>query len=303
MKTLFMVELRRLSARRLLRWLTVLVILGSVLAGTATFFSSDDSEAKVAQAQAQHESDLASCVTQVKNGTWGDGEASPEAFGDPQAYCDEEVWSEDPRFFYEEMTWILAGLAFPMAMLAWLLGASSIGAEWHSRGMTTSLTWEPRRGRVLVAKFSVAAVVAFTWIIVLQLVFAALMYPAAALRGTMEGVDAAWLVEAGGGILRVGAVASLAAFFGAALATIGRNTAAAFGVGFAYLTIVEGLVRGFKPSWDDWLIGDNLALFAIGPEDVTNVAHSQVGAGLLVLGYCLALAWVAFMIFRKREIA
>ena len=79
--------------------------------------------------------------------------------------------------------------------------------------------------------------------------------------------------------------------------------AAAFGVGFAYLTIVEGLVRGFKPAWDDWLIGDNLALFMIGPEDVTNVAHSQMGAGLLVLGYALALSWLALAIFRKREIA
>ena len=304
MKTLFMVELSRLLTRRLLRWLTVLVILGSVLAGTATFFASDDSEAKVAQAQAQHEARLTSCVTQVRNGTWGEGEAlSAEELGNPRAFCEDEEWSEDPRFHYEEMTWILGSFAFPMAMLAWLLGASSIGAEWHSRGMTTSLTWEPRRGRVLVAKFSVAAVVAFAWILILQLVFAALMYPAAAFRGSMDGVDAAWLMEAGGGILRIGAVASLAALLGAALATIGRNTAAAFGVGFAYLTIVEGLVRGFKPSWDDWLIGDNLALFAIGPEDVTNVAHSQVGAGLLVLGYTLALAWVAFMIFRKREIA
>jgi hypothetical protein len=222
---------------------------------------------------------------------------------DPEGYCSDEVWSEDPRFHYEEMDWVLATLVFPMAMLAWLVGASAMGAEWASRGVTTSLTWEPRRGRVLLAKMSAAMTISFVWIICLLLLFAALLYPAAALRGTMDGVDRTWLLDVGGGILRAGAMASLAALFGMALATIGRNTAAAFGAGFAYLAIVEGLIRGLKPAWDDWLIGDNLALFVIGPEDVTNVAHSQVGAGLLVLGYAMALAWVALMIFRKREIA
>ncbi|MGH2756021.1 MAG: ABC transporter permease subunit [Actinomycetota bacterium] len=303
MKTLLSVEIRRLGARKLLRWLTVLAILGAVIAGTSAFFASDNSEAKVAQVELQHEADVASCISQVRNGTWAGGETLPSrAIGDPRGYCEDEVWSEDPRFRYEDMTWILGTLGFPLVMLAWLLGASSVGAEWQSRGITTSLTWEPRRGRVLVAKLVAATTIAFVWVVLLQLVFAVLMYPAAAFRGTMEGVDPAWVTDTATMVLRIGAGASLAAAFGMALATIGRNTAAAFGAGFAYLTVVEGLIRGLKPAWDDWLIGDNLALFIIGPEDVTHIARSQIGAGLLVLGYALALAWAALIMFRRREI-
>jgi hypothetical protein len=303
MKTLFLVELQRLRARKLLKWLTIAVIVGGVFAGTMAFFGSNRSPEKVAAAEARFEAETAACISGIEAGTYGDGEITSDMRSDPAAFCDDEVWMEDPRFRYEEMTWILGTLAFPMAMFAWLIGASAMGAEWHSRGITTSLTWEPRRVRVLLAKMSSAAVLSFVWVVSLLIVFAALMYPGAALRGTMEGVDAAWFMEAVGGVLRVGAAGSLAAIFGVALATIGRNTAAAFGVGFAYLTIVEGLIRGLKPAWDDWLIGDNLALFTIGPEDVTNVAHSQWGAALLIVGYALALSWIALALFRKREIA
>ena len=303
MKTLFLVELQRLRARKLLKWLTIAVLVGGVLVGTMAFFGSDNSPQKVAAAEARYEAELAACVSGIGAGTYGDGEITSDMRDNATAFCKDEIWEEDPRFSYEEMTWILGTFAFPMAMFAWLIGASAIGAEWQSRGVMTSLTWEPRRARVLLAKFSATGLLSFVWVVVMLVVFAAFMYPAAALRGTMEGVDSDWLMETAGAVLRVGAVGTMAAIFGMALATIGRNTAAAFGVGFAYLTVVEGLIRGFKPAWDDWLIGDNLALFMIGPEDVTNVARSQGGAGLLVLGYALALAWVAFAIFRKREIA
>jgi ABC-type transport system involved in multi-copper enzyme maturation permease subunit len=303
MKTLFLVELQRLRARKLLKWLTVLVLLVPIGAGTLTFFHSSNDPAKVEAFEARQEAKMAGCIAGVNAGTWGDGEITPDALSDPKGFCEDEVWAEDPRFRYEEMDWILGTFAFPMAMLAWLIGASAIGAEWQSRGITTMLTWEPRRARVLLAKLLAAASVTFVWVISLMAVFAAFMYPAAALRGTMEGVDTAWWMEAGEQLLRIGAIAAIASMFGAALATIGRNTAAAFAVGFAYLTIVEGAVRGFKPGWDDWLIGDNLALFLFGPEDMTNLAHGQASAGLLVLTYALALVGIAFVMFRKREIA
>jgi ABC-2 type transport system permease protein len=303
MKTLFLVELQRLRARKLLRWLSVLVILGAVVAGTLVFFASDNSPATVAAFESRQEAKMAGCIAGVNAGTWGDGEITPDARSDPSGYCEDEVWAEDPRFRYEEMDWILGTFAFPMAMLAWLIGASAIGAEWQSRGITTTLTWEPRRARVMFAKVTAVATIASIWAFSLMVVFAALMYPAAALRGTMEGVDSAWWTDIGAQFLRIGAIAGIASMFGVALATIGRNTAAAFGAGFAYLTIVEGLIRGFKPAWDEWLIGDNLAMFLFGPDDITNLAHGQAGAGLLVLTYSLVLVGIAFVMFRKREIA
>ncbi len=46
------------------------------------------------------------------------------------------------------------------AVLAFLLGASSIGAEWSTRSLVALLFWEPRRVRVMVTKVAVVAGVA-----------------------------------------------------------------------------------------------------------------------------------------------
>ena len=249
MSTLVFVEIRRLLGRRLLHWLSALVVLAWIIAGTIAFFASN------------------------------------------------------PPFRYEEMIWIAFSLVFPLSMLAWLVGASAIGAEWHSRGITTTLTWEPRRNRVLSAKMISACVVAFAWILMLQLVFSVAMLPAGAIRGTMEGIDRAWLADQAWTFLRVGGGAALAAGLGISLATIGRNTAAAFGAGMAYLIAVEGLIRGLKPSLSGWLVGDNLALFLIGPQDVNHLDRSRLTAAALLLIYGAIMASIALVTFRKREIA
>ena len=157
------------------------------------------------------------------------------------------------------------GTSVMIVILGWVIGASAVGAEWHYRSMTTLLTWEPRRIRVLVAKLLAAILMAFVISMFLQLWLLASLTPAAALRGTTEGVDAAWFFDTVELMARIGLVAAVGAAMGAALAFIGRNTAAALGAGFAYLAIVEGLIRGLKPAWQKWLIGDNAAI-VIGGE-------------------------------------
>ncbi len=220
-----------------------------------------------------------------------------------QSFCEEEVWVEEPRFIYTEVNWILMTMGLPMIMLAWLLGASFMGAEWANRTITSTLTWEPRRLRVLGAKAAALALIAFLWIVALQAYLAAVLYPAAHFRGVTAGVDAAFFGELASVAARVGALAVIASLMGFSLATVGRNTAAAFGVGFAHLAIVEGLVRAFKPQWSEWLIGDNLGLFLVGAEDVNHLGHSQAAAGLLLAAYALILLTAASAIFRRREIA
>ena len=48
-------------------------------------------------------------------------------------------------------------------------------------------------------------------------------------------------------MLRIAGASALGAWLGVTLAMIGRNTAAALGVAFGYLAIVESLLRGFIP--------------------------------------------------------
>ncbi len=51
----------------------------------------------------------------------------------------------------------------------------------------------------------------------------------------------------------------LVALLGFAFANLVRNTAAALGVGFVYVVIVENAVRAARPAWQEWLLSTNAA--------------------------------------------
>src|SRR5688572_4768365 len=228
MSALFAVEVRRFLARRLFRVTTLLVVAMIAVAAVIVFFSSRTTPAEIEHAQAQQEAIYNDCI---ESGGFG---APPDQIEDLETFCREQTMTDgfaqiDPRFNYADMTEMLQGFGIPFLMLGWIVGASFIGAEWQNRMLTTTLTWEPRRIRVLVAKMLALAVCVGVWIFLLQAVFAAGMYPAAAVNGITNTIDAAFWRELGSVALRVDALAVLAALLGFALATIGRNTAAALG--------------------------------------------------------------------------
>lgn len=304
MKPLIAVELRRLLGRRLLLGLTALAVVGFAIAGLAAYAASDDSPRAVAEAALERERVMRECVANVeRQRSTGPAPSTAPAAVDPQEFCDEQVWVADPRFRYSDITWILGTLAIPLMMLAWLIGASFIGAEWHSRSLTTLLTWEPRRVRVLGAKALAVIAVLFLWALLLEILLAGALYPAGEFEGSMAGVNGQWFRDLFELMLRVGAMAAGAGLMGLSLATIGRNTAAAFGVGFLYLSAVEGLIRAFRPSWRDWLIGDNVGMFVIGSEAAGGLGQSRVGAGFLLLAYIAIAVASAAAVFRAREVA
>ena len=296
MSALLRVEMRRLVSRRLFRVLTLLALLGIAIAGIATYLSSDNSRDAVAAARRQERAAIEQCIAEV-------GRAGPEAPDDPEAFCRENVWVEQPQFEYHEVRWILATFGVPLIMLGWLVGASFVGAEWHHRTMTTTLTWDPRRTRVLATKALAAILIVFCWILLIQVVFAAALYPTAALKGSTSGLGNGWWGDLALQIVRCSGIAAGAAAIGFAIASLGRNTAAALGVGFVYLSLVEGLIRAFRPRWINWLVGDNAMLVLVGPEDVTHVGHSQGEAALLLTCYAALAILVALAVFRRRDLA
>lgn len=302
MMSLLKVEMRRFVARRLFRVLSLLVVLGFIAAGVGIFINSDNSADAVAEVEREQQRQMQYCVESFQSRPQGQPNAIPLG-EDPEEFCREQVFVSDPRFRYENLEEMLPGLAFIFVSLGWLMGASFIGAEWHHRTLTTLLTWESRRARVIAAKALVVAALTFLWIALLQAFFAAVVYPAAAFRGTLAGVDAEfWMevLEIGG---RIGATASISALMGFALATAGRNTAAALGVGFVYLAIVESLIRAFRPKWIGWLIGDNLSVFLQGGEEIHYIGHGPGEAGLLLLAYTGTLLVGAIALFKRREMS
>jgi ABC-type transport system involved in multi-copper enzyme maturation permease subunit len=197
---------------------------------------------------------------------------------------------------------IALGTAFPFVVIGWLVGASFIGAEWHAGTVTTLLTWEPRRVRVVLTKAIAAVVSVFALTLALQAVLAGSLALAASINGSTAGAEG-WLTETGAVAIRVSVLAALAGAIGFAFAAVGRNTAAALGAGFAYVVVVENLVRGLKPEWIRWLFGENAGLFLLGPSnDFPYMQRSQLGAGIYLALLSATLVGVATLVFRTRDV-
>lgn len=197
----------------------------------------------------------------------------------------------------------LRGSSVVLLSVGWMLGASAIGAEWHAGHITTILTWEPRRARVILAKI----VACLAGVLVLSLAIQALLGVVLAIdaagRGSTAGADAAWLAESTETAVRIALLSTIFAGFGFALAAAGRNTAVALGAGFGYLVIVENLVRGLRPEWTPWLLTDNAALFIIGsPSDFPLLGRTVAQSGLYLALVGLALLLGAAGLFRVRDV-
>ena len=301
MATLVGIEIKRLLARRLFRAVIALSLLGIVIAGIVVFFRSRDEPppAEVVVTDPLLEAEIDRC----QRGEFGPlpgGETQPSR---PECIEFMGIQNPDPRYHLAEVRDTFMGTAVPLAVMAWLLGASFIGAEWQKGTMATTLLWEPRRIRLLAAKALACCVTIFVVFVVLQILLALALAPAGLLRGTTEGIDGEWLRSTAGVLARGGVVAVVAAMIGFSIAGLGRNTAAALGVGFLYMTVIEGLVRGLRPNWVPWLLADNAAVFITDdPLIMPALERSTIEAGLLIAAYATALTAVGALVFRRRDI-
>jgi ABC-type transport system involved in multi-copper enzyme maturation permease subunit len=191
----------------------------------------------------------------------------------------------------------LKGSSSLLVIAGWVIGASMIGADWQTGTMTTLLTWEPRRLRVLIAKAIAAAVGVFALVFVLELIFTGLLALVASTRGVGSGAEASLL----GLDARIAGLAAFGGILGLGLAGITRNTAAAIGIAFAYLAIVEALIRGFFPGWAPWLLGDNGTVFLIG-RDSLGLGRTTLGAALVLTTWCAVFLVAAAGTFLARDV-
>jgi len=299
---------RRYLSRRLVRFLVGLAVLGILTGATVMFVRSHRLDpARARELQQQAEANRKENVRLCSAGEFGvpPSEIPP---GETLAqFCDEIIGPaqvQDRSFHLIDLSGAYLGTSGLLITLFLLLGASFIGAEWHAGTMTTLLTWEPRRLRVHVAKIAVAAAMAFAGVVVLLALLGAVLLPVAVFRGTTVGADAVWLRGVAGLLLRAAAAAAIAATVGAALATIGRNTAAALGVAFGYLAIVEPLVRGLRPGWRPWLVTNNLGTFVEGTRSLNPefASRSPIAAGVLIGFYAVGVAVIAAAMFRARDV-
>ena len=267
--TLLLVEMRRALHRRSVRVLIALALFGCVVAGAIAFgTSAGKTVAELAQP--------------------GDGH--------PAILTDWWVAGSADGQLSIVLFFLLLGGAFG--------GATVAGAEWRYGTVTTVLTWEPRRMRLLGARTASAAILSFVIAFGLQILFFVSCLPAMLANGTTEGTDAEWWLSLFAAMTRISLLTAAAAVLAVALATIGRNTAFALVTMFAWVAAVEGLVRWLRPSLQEWLWSENIAIAftwgQLGTEDFTRSPALALATVVFYVGVIIAISAVTF---QRRDIA
>lgn len=261
-------EVRRLTARRLVRVLWVLALLGVVTVSVVTaVHSSRDVAGHQRQALVALQQSTAGCLQQVgtPNGPTRDQctqgpngpvtavclQADPHSLSEAQlAACSaQNGFYVDPRFHLSSLSTQLMAVAVVGLLLAVVVGATAVGAEWQAGTFTSLLTWEPRRQRVLAAKMTAAVAVTTLGALVVALVLGLGDLVVAATRGTVDSHGLVRLLA--GAELRALLGVALAVLAGMALAMLTRHTAGALGLLGGYLVLGELVGGRVVASWAD----------------------------------------------------
>ncbi|RZU73833.1 ABC-type transport system involved in multi-copper enzyme maturation permease subunit [Micromonospora kangleipakensis] len=329
-------ELERLSARRFVQLMVVLLLAAfAVTAATTLAGSHRPSPDEMSRAQAQAAEQRSSmeaahdrCL-RIKAGT-----VAPDESDYVPADCSEidPVRMERVPVAADFLSgvFVFANQARPLLyflvaflmLFGFLVGASYIGADLNSGGVVNLLLWRPRRWAVLGAKLGTllgallvlsaaasAAYLAVFWMI----------GQTAGLPGRLDGEFWQSLSATyGRGLVLV----LLAAALGFAIATLGRHTSAALGTVAAYLVVWElgarlvlQIVGAARP--DRWMLSSYVAAWLTGRAEFwdshacrgdtsgfcDNVYTLGWASGLVILlGLTAALVVAAFTAFRRRDL-
>jgi ABC-2 type transport system permease protein len=304
---------RRLLGSELLRFrsrrLVVVMLAGSLVAAAvgiviAAWQSTPPTDAVIAAARAQAQEDLNRCLE-------GDFDLPDEFPGSPEEFCRENFGNPGPylpsHLALVGLPQILQGISSITSILGLVIGASFVAASWQTGTISTIFTWEPRRLRWFAARIMVVAAGVLMMTALIVSFMSAGLALAAILRGSTAGVGGAWWTDVVTTSLRLSVAAAVAAVIGGAVAAVGRHTASALGAVFIYTAVLEGLVRGFRPQWTPWLLGDNIVAFISWQATNFQLASgsfvlSPGRAVFVILGYVAVLLALGFIFVRIRDV-
>jgi hypothetical protein len=252
--SLFKAETRRLVKRRFSRYLVLaaVLILGAVAVG---MFISNQKPTPAVVAQAEAEADRfyqeqARYAVEEKQRCASLSAEQLKAQYSENFSCDQITPPQREDFntadflpsqfhFREKFPDMVTTLAAILAMVAFVVGASFIGAEWNSGGMMNLLLWRPRRLQVLSTKLAalLAALIGLT--VVFSAAWTGLFWLIATMRGSTEQMTSGAWQSIGLMELRGLALVLTAGVVGFSLASIGRHTAMAMGTAIGVIVVFQ----------------------------------------------------------------
>lgn len=335
MSRLLRVELRRFSARRLVRWAAAGTVALAVLTVVLAFLASRPaSDAQVAAVHQAYESELAlweshgeEQVAQCER----DEEAARQTDPGVDFGCEDMApqleWflPQTPTFEAEGSSWTTSGAATvgqlaPLLLLfALVAGVTFLTAEISTGAIGLWLTFEPRRQRVYWTKAAGAALGVLPVVATAYLVMLGGAYGAYALNGQLGPVTGDTWVELAGVGSRAVVAAALVAATGAALGVLLRNAAGALGAVVVWVVVVETVAVLAVQDTQRWLVRNNVAAWVqgdlsiwleectTGPDGTTCQGVQETltlaQGGLYLLGVTAVLSALAVAVFRRRDVA
>ncbi|MGC4747243.1 ABC transporter permease subunit [Micromonospora sp. DT201] len=247
-------ELERLSARRFVQLMVVLLIVAfAVTAATTLAGSHKPSADEMAHAQAQASETLKSmeitfqeCLAR-QNGTL--------PAGDMESYRSTDCSALDPIradrlpiladylpgvfSFAQQARPLLYFLIAFLVLFGFLVGASYIGADLNSGGVVNLLLWRPRRLTVLGAKLGTLLGSVLVLSVLASLAYLATFWVIGQTAGLPSRLNSEFWRSLGAVHGRGLVLVLLASALGFAIATLGRHTSAALGAAAAYAVVWE----------------------------------------------------------------
>jgi hypothetical protein len=168
-----------------------------------------------------------------------------------QTYIDDtpiEITKPDTRTNVgKDLKNVLEGTGVAMLFVAFVLGASFIGAEFNVGSLTTQLLFEPRRLRVHVAKAAAVGFGIFVLSLAVSALIALAMFVGSHLGGVVEGVDASFWWARLREALRIAIVVAAGAAMAYAVTIVTKRTSAGIIVFFVQYPLLFLIDPDKKP--------------------------------------------------------
>jgi ABC-type transport system involved in multi-copper enzyme maturation permease subunit len=273
---LFKAELQRLLSRRFVRILTILLVAVFGITIFVTMASSrqpNSDDWRNATSQAQSENQVRQQLYQECVAAHGPDATAVDRAKYPERCVYTEVQPEDFLYdtyvFHKSIKPLIAFLAVYLALFGFLIGATYVGAELSSGGMTNLLLWRPQRMQVLGAKLGVLIGAVGVFSILFSALYVGTFYGIAEATGYVGSVSSAFVGDLALMLVRGLALVLIVTACAFGVATLGRHTAASLGLVTAYVVVWEGGARLVMEILntnmpDPWFLSTYLAAWMTG---------------------------------------
>ena len=250
--SLYRAETRRLVKRRFTKFFMAGLVAVLALIAVAMFLSNekvgpDQVASAKAQAQAEYQRAVQQAEQDIKNCQAAQG--TPAASQFPPGCTDmytptpddfQAQWFMPPTFdFRENFPDMVTTLGALIALVAFIVGASFVGAEWSSGGMMNLLLWRPQRLTVLGTKLATLLVALTALTVVLTAIWTGVFVLIAEARGSTASMTSGAWQSIGLMELRALALVLVAGAVGFGLASLGRHTAMALGATIGVVIVFQ----------------------------------------------------------------